>query len=132
MDAKSLTDLPLLFQVIAGFGLFFGTFMLAVGGWFWKVVKPKLPVSITGSDSPAVQIPISSAQILDHATFEKLSRSINDLIDYLRTKDDDTDRELQRGFDRLDKTLTDVCKELERNTKAVERVEKQIGERTLL
>ena len=131
MEPKSLSELPLVFQVIAGFGLFFGTFMLAIGGWLWKTIKPKLPASVTGESSVA-SIPISSAQILDTTTFEKLSRSISELIDYLRTKDDDTERELQRGFDRLDKTLTDVCKELERNTKAVERVEKQIGERTLL
>lgn len=132
MEPKQLSELPLLYQIIAGFGLFFGTFMLAVGGWFWKVVKPKLPASLQVSENPNVNLPISSAQILDSTIFEKLSRSISDLIDYLRFKDDDTDRELQRGFDRLDKTLTDVCKELERNTKAVERVEKQISDRTLL
>lgn len=132
MDTKSLSELPLLFQVIAGFGLFFGTFMLAIGGWLWKTIKPKLPASLQVSETHKTDVPISSAQILDSAIFEKLSRSIADLIDYLRIKDDDTDRELQRGFDRLEKSITDLCKETERCTKAVERIEKQISDRTLL
>lgn len=107
--------------------------MLAIGGWLWKTIKPKLPASLQAvTETPATAIPISSAQILDTSTFEKLSRAIAEMVEFLRHKDDDTERELQRGFDRLDKTLQDVCKELERNTKAVERVEKQISERTLL
>lgn len=132
MDAKTLADLPFVYQVVACLGFFFGTFMLAIGGWLWKTIKPKLPEALQTVEPAAKEIPISSAQILDSRVFERLSLSIGDLIDYLRTKDDDTDRELQRGFDRLDKTFTDVCKELERNTKAIERVEKQLSERTLI
>lgn len=131
MEPKNLSELPFVFQIIAGFGLFFGTFVLAIGGWLWKQIKPKLPASLTVSEV-ATAVPISSAQILDSSVFEKLSRSISELLVYLRDKDDDTERELQRGFDRIDKTLTDVVRELERNTKAVERVEKSMSERTLL
>ncbi len=132
MELKNLSDLPIVFQLIAGFGLFFGTMLLGVGGWLWKTIKPKLPEALQVSESATNLIPISSAQILDSRVFEKLSGSIADLISYLRTKDDDTDRELQRGFDRLDKTMTDMCKEMERCTKAVERVEKSIADRTIL
>lgn len=132
MEPKQLSELPLVFQIIAGFGLFFGTFMLAIGGWLWKTIKPKLPSALQVSETPVKEAPISSLQVLDHQTFDRLSSSIRELIDFLKTKDDDTDRELQRGFDNLDKSTHDVLREVERVTKAVERVEHVLDKRTLL
>lgn len=128
MEAKNLAELPLVFQIIAGFGLFFGTFMLAIGGWLWKTIKPKLLDALQPNEASSKDVIIQSASIADSASIAKLAHGIERLIERLDDNSEDDGRQLVRNYNRLG----DLNDNLERIHDALCRVEKQLKERTLL
>lgn len=107
MEATKLSDLPLLFQLIAGAGLFFGTASIAFMGWLWPKLKNKLPEAF----QPPVksnEAVVLSAAIADSQSIARLAHSIDRLIEFMEedAKDD------ARRIDRLDRGLVDVLDEL--------------------
>jgi len=130
MDPKHLTELPFVYQVIAGLGLFFGTFMLAIGGWLWKAIKPKLPGSIAQSmtTSTTVETPIASAQILDSKVFERLSHAIERSIQVAVDDGEDVERALDRNY----KRLGDLVDEVTRGNEILVRIERNLKDRIVM
>ena len=103
MEPKNLTELPLVFQIIAGFGLFFGTFMLAIGGWLWKTIKPKLPEALQPPASPNEAVVLSAA-IADSQSIKQLAGAIDRLIEYMKQSDEIAELRSER----LDEHMKDV------------------------
>lgn len=101
MEPKQLAELPLIFQIIAGFGLFFGTFMLAIGGWLWKTIKPKLPEAFKPSETHSTDVVIRSAAIADGEAIRQLAAAITKLLDFLEEDSDDDNRNSKRNHDVL-------------------------------
>jgi hypothetical protein len=101
MEPKQLSELPLVFQIIAGFGLFFGTFMLAIGGWLWKTIKPKLPDAFKPSETTSTDVLIRSASIADSEGIRQLAASITRLVDFLQEDSEDDNRNSRRNHDVL-------------------------------
>lgn len=101
MEPKQLNELPLVFQIIAGFGLFFGTFMLAIGGWLWKTIKPKLPDALQPSETNSTDVLIRSASIADSEGIRQLAASIHRLVDFLEQDAEDDNRNSRRNHDVL-------------------------------
>ena len=128
MELKNLSELPIVFQIIAGFGLFFGTFMLAIGGWLWKSIKPKLPAALQITETPKTEVPISSAQILDSAVFSRLSHSIDRLVEVQTDDGEDSARALDRNYKRLGDIQDEVC----RTNEILQRLERHMKDRTIL
>jgi hypothetical protein len=127
---EELSKLPFVYQAVGAAGIFFGTFMIAIVGWIWKGVKGKLPEALGGPASHEIAIPFT--QIVDSGVYAKLGVSIEGLIDFLKIKDDGEERELQQGFNSLSRCMTDILKEQERTTKAVERLERALEHRTVI
>lgn len=128
MEPKNLAELPLVFQVIAGLGLFFGTFMLAIGGWLWKTIKPKLPDALQPNETISKDLIIQSASIADSAAIGKLAHAIERLLEVL--KDDGEDRERQSN--RTHARLGDIADWLERDHEVLCRLERHMKERTIV
>lgn len=126
-----MDKLPSVYQAVGAAGFFAATFMIAIIGWIWKGVKGKLPEALGGEahKSPVV---LPFTQIVDSAPYAKLGSSIEGLIDFLKIKDDGEEREMQQGFNSLSRYMTDLIKEQERTTKAVERLERCLEHRTIL
>jgi hypothetical protein len=101
MEPKTLAELPIVFQIIAGFGLFFGTFMLAIGGWLWKTIKPKLPEAFKPSETSSTDVIIRSASIADGEAIRQLAASIARLIDFLQEDAKDDNTHMRRNHDVL-------------------------------
>ncbi len=110
MDATKLTDLPLVYQFIAGAGLFFGTAMLGFVGWIWKRVKPTLP-DFTGDPTKPVarDAVVLSAAIADSQSISNLAAAIDRLCKHLAEDALDDARRAQR----LDERVGDVVSELQ-------------------
>ena len=103
MEATKLSDLPLIFQLIAGAGLFFGTAMIAIGGWVYPKLKARLPSAFapTPKSNDAV---VLSAAIADSQSIKQLAGSIDRLIEYMKEGD-----ELEEiRAERLDEHMKDV------------------------
>ena len=128
MDPKHLTELPLVFQIITGFGLFFGAFMLAVGGWFWKKISPKLPDALKPPEATTGDAVVLSAAIADSASIAKLAHVIERLCEHLEENNDDMDRAFARSLSRLG----DISDGIERVHDVVARLDKTVRERSLL
>ena len=128
MEPKQLAELPLVFQIIAGFGLFFGTFMLAIGGWLWKTIKPKLPDALQPNEVGSKDVIIQSAAIADSASIGKLGHSIERLVEKLDDDSEDREGQSTRTYNRLG----DLNDNLERIHDTLCRVERQLKERTLI
>jgi hypothetical protein len=112
MEPKHLTELPIVFQIIAGAGLFFGTMLLAVGGWVWKAIKPKLPAALQPPPEPKDAVVLSAA-IADSEAIRSLAGAITRLIEYMKQSDEI--EELRQ--ERLDEHMKDIVSEL-RSVKA--------------
>lgn len=121
MDATKLSDLPLIFQLIAGAGLFFGTAMIAIGGWVYPKLKARIPSAFQPSQPKHNEAVVLSAAIADSHSIKELAHSIDRLCVFLK---DDAEDDARRT-DRIDERLHDVLDEL-RLIKAV------LRERTLL
>lgn len=120
MDATKLSDLPLIFQVIAGAGLFFGTAMIAIGGWVYPKLKARIPSAFTPA-TPANQAVVLSAAIADSQAIKELAHSIDRLCVFLKEDAEDD----ARRTDRVDERMHDVLDEI-RMIKSI------LRERTLL
>lgn len=107
MEATKLTDLPLLFQLIAGAGLFFGTAMIAIGGWVYPKLKARLPNAFAPQPK-ANEAVVLSAAIADSHSIQQLAHSIDRLVIFLKEDAEDD----ARRIDRLDRGLADVLDEL--------------------
>lgn len=129
MEAKQLAELPLAFQIIAGFGLFFGTFMLAIGGWLWKTIKPKLPTALTETvePDPKSSAVIVGAALADSHSIGKLASSIDKLCERLVDDSEHRDRQSERTYRRLG----DVVDALDDLKDTLKRIEKQIKDSPL-
>ncbi len=101
MEPNKFSELPVLFQVVAGAGLFLGTFMLAIGGWLWKVIKPKLPESMMPTGAPDQQAVVLGAAIADSQSIKALAGSIDRLVDFLREDAEDDGHQMKRNRDVL-------------------------------
>lgn len=108
MEPKNLAELPIVFQIIAGFGLFFGTFMLAIGGWLWKTIKPKLPDAFKPSETTSHDVVIRSAAIADGEAIRQLAASIVRLIDFLEQDSEDDNRANRRNHEVLSEILASL------------------------
>lgn len=107
MEATKLTDLPLLYQLIAGAGLFFGTACIAFMGWLWPKLKNKLPEAFQ-PPMKANEAVVLSAAIADSAKISELAHSIDRLVIFLKEDAEDD----ARRVDRLDENVRDVVTEL--------------------
>jgi hypothetical protein len=103
MEATKLTELPLIFQLIAGAGLFFGTAMIAIGGWVYPKLKARLPSAFAPTPR-ANEAVVLSAAIADSASIAQLAGAIDRLIEYM--KENDTLEEIRH--ERLDEHMKDV------------------------
>lgn len=101
METKNLAELPLVFQVIAGAGLFFGTFMLAIGGWLWPKIKEKLPEAFKPAEAGSTDVIIRSASIADSQAISHLGGSIERMIEFLRENAEDDSHQMKRNRDVL-------------------------------
>lgn len=120
MDVKTLSELPLIFQVIAGAGLFFGTAMIAVGGWVYPKLKARLPNAFAPTPK-ANEAVVLSAAIADSQSIKELAHSIERLVKFLH----DTAEDEERHKDRIDERLRDVIDELRE-------VKRALRERTIV
>lgn len=130
MEAKQLAELPIVFQIIAGFGIFFGTFMLAIGGWLWKTIKPKLLNAVveTVEPAPPKDTLVLSAAIADSKAISNLAGAIEKLLTHLGDDSEDRERQSVKTYNRLG----DLNDNLERIHETLCRVERQLKERTLI
>ncbi|WLJ71244.1 hypothetical protein [Sphingomonas phage Birtae] len=103
MEATKLSELPLIVQLIAGAGLFFGTAMIAIGGWVYPKIKSKLPSALQ-SAPPANEAVVLSAAIADSQSIKQLAGAIDRLVEYM--KEGDEIAEIRH--ERLDEHMKDV------------------------
>lgn len=107
MEVTKLSDLPLIFQLIAGAGLFFGTAMIAIGGWVYPKLKARLPSAFAPTPK-ANEAVVLSAAIADSRSINELAHSIDRLCKFLHEASEDE----ARHNDRIDERLRDVIDEL--------------------
>lgn len=117
MEPSKLNELPFWFQVIAGFGLFFGTASIAVLGW----LKKNISGGLFGEKESKSDAVVLSAAIADTASIKELAKSIDRLCHHLERRDEDN----ADSLDRIHRSIKDLIEETERVTKA-------IRERTLM
>lgn len=127
MEPGKLTELPLAFQLVAAAGLFVGTFTLAIGGWLWKHIKPKLPAALQPPEQQKDAVVLSAA-IADSQSINKLAHAIERLIEVMEDSGEDTERALDRNY----KRLGDLNDNAERVYEVVCRLERHMKDRTIV
>lgn len=115
MESKDLASLPVAFQIVAGLGLFFGTFTLAVGGWIWKKIKPELSESLVPGQMSSENVVIKSASIADTNSIKALAGSIDRLIEFLREDAEDDGHQARRNHS----VLCEIRDELQTLSKTI-------------
>lgn len=107
MDLEKLNELPFLFQIVTGFGLFVGGLAIAVLGWLKKNYKISSVIEHSGD---AV---VLNAAVADSQQLARLATAIGDLITFLKDREEDADRHNNR----IVHNLADICEAVERQTK---------------
>lgn len=117
MEPAKLNELPFWFQIVAGFGLFFGTASIAVLGW----LKKNISGGLFGEKEDKQSAVVLSAAIADSQSIKELAGAIDRLCHHLKQREEDNFDQL----DRIHRSVKDLLEETERVTKA-------IRERTLM
>ena len=127
-DIEHLNKLPAVYQWVTAAGMFFGAFTIAVGGWFWKKVAPKLPEALQPPKTAPNEAVVLSAAIADSASIGKLAHAIERLCDQLSEQNEDLDRAFARSLSRLG----DIADAVERVHDVTVRLDKTVRERTIV
>ncbi len=95
---EKLSELPFVFQVVTGFGLFVGAIGVMILGWLKKNFKVGELFNSEHKSSDAV---ILNAAIADTNSINALAGSIDRLVDFLREDAEDDGHQMKRNRDVL-------------------------------